>query len=543
MNIISCKNIDEIKGPYINFHLTPVDTLHPYLQVKSQLREGEAGFTRELLSWHRDLINSQNMNKDVMLFEGSRLLTERFENLFFARAAAKVIPTGLSNIYVLGAPKDSLRILAEILSGKLKSKYTFSEFRSDVRSFLSYHYHGIRSILPNVIRQPKAQDIEVLCFSMWLQGADRRKHFYGSLLDGVESTVYLNVIPGEKAKPDKSYGFSTSRVSIINSIQILFLLLKVSRLPWKALKGGPFLGSRSFQRSYVHKYFKTPYQAALVYCHLKDHLKRNTVKNLIFPYEDKIIERAIILAVKESENMIRTIGYAHAAYNENQLYLHRRCSKGLHSSLTPDFIASTGPSQRSWFINYFGYSAEEVKSVGSHRYINADQSLYVEVGERRILVLTALAHELRQFANHIKKFSKFFSSYKIIIRRHPIERSAEDDGIISELKSDFNLIEEEKSLDQQILESNMVIFSATTAGIEAMLLGKVAIYLDMGAGITHNPLAGKNGAEKIPQCSSGAELVVAVKNYHKKDVGKEFKEFAGKVFCPISSENVRDLFL
>ena len=112
-----------------------------------------------------------------------------------------------------------------------------------------------------------------------------------------------------------------------------------------------------------------------------------------------------------------------------------------------------------------------------------------------------------------------------------------------------NLKTNDAPLSEQFEWSDIVLFSSTSAGIEAMLSGRYSIYVDLHDLMKVNPIENKGDISKVTCCSNPIELKETL-NIVKNFSGEEFinaingqVDFARKIYEPIDKNYIiKDLY-
>lgn len=292
-----------------------------------------------------------------------------------------------------------------------------------------------------------------------------------------------------------------------------------------------------------------PITELAVYFAVRRLLKSTGARALIYPYEEKGLERAIVYACRDTAENAKTIGFAHAVYNNGHLYLRR--NDRLIKSPKPDFIASTGAAQRDWLIKWALVRPEQIAFVGSPRY-HARLPLHENFESRpkclRVLILTGMGYELGMLANYLEESAGLFSDCEVLIRRYPYAWQAQQDEGIYRLRKLFkNIRVETGSMLGQLSWCDVVIYSSTSAGLEAMLSGRLAIYAELHDFLILDPMAGKGDPSKIIRCSTPGELKTTLQNIRNMNLQdylmavQRQHEFASQIYAPVDVESLSQL--
>ena len=166
-------------------------------------------------------------------------------------------------------------------------------------------------------------------------------HYYGNMLnnDSFKNALRLyddNVDPYGRIKMIY-YLFRNNynRSHIINYVtikEILLILRMCNKIITQNEKLKKSISSlilenntvKSFPINYVELYkYYSPIKEFIYYYAVKRILESYaSISTLIYPYEEKGIERAILIACNENSKSVKKIGFAHALHSQGHLYLN-----------------------------------------------------------------------------------------------------------------------------------------------------------------------------------------------------------------------------
>lgn len=268
-------------------------------------------------------------------------------------------------------------------------------------------------------------------------------------------------------------------------------------------------------RFFVFDYFETavrpfpPFMEFGAYFAARRLLKRLKTDTVLYPYEGKGVERALLKARHEEAPETRCIAYAHALYNPGLLYV-RFHHEDLVGPLKPDLIACTGPRMSQWLQTWGRTNPDRIAVIGSSRYCDP-LPLPIRRSSLRILILGGLAHELDRLADFLNDDHQLFENCQVTVRTYPYSWQEEQNDSIGRLRRLCSGLREDSApLKDQLHECDVAVMSATSAGIEAMLSGRPVISLDLHGLINLDPLEGKGDLSAIPRCSSPRDLKKAL---------------------------------
>lgn len=147
------------------------------------------------------------------------------------------------------------------------------------------------------------------------------------------------------------------------------------------------------------------------------------------------------------------------------------------------------------------------------------------------------------FVNLIKKLTKDFPKYRIIIKPHPTENVLDWEKKFKEKKYSNVLIDNKYDLTAYIAASNCVIFSESTAGIQSVIMGKKAISYNLKNNVTFRNFANKCA----PQTSNYDFLLKYLNenyNYEKSKYKNKIKDrfyITKKTSSKIIMQNIKKI--
>jgi hypothetical protein len=229
---------------------------------------------------------------------------------------------------------------------------------------------------------------------------------------------------------------------------------------------------------------------------------------LWYAYEEKPIERAMLAVCAGARSPVLTVAFAHAAYSTGHRYLRRTPGEG---PARPDLVAATGPATAKWLIRWAGVPGASVRVVGSPRAscVAPAGVLNGTGGLVRVVLLVGPGSEIGSMANLVEDDPDLFQDCELTIRQHPYAwRTEQKEGLDRLRALGVRLSQGSGNLASDVAAARITLFSATSAGLEAMLAGRVSIRVALGDFFDADPILGKipDAGEALPRCSSAAEL-------------------------------------
>jgi hypothetical protein len=232
-----------------------------------------------------------------------------------------------------------------------------------------------------------------------------------------------------------------------------------------------------------------------------------------YPYEEKGLERALLMACASASKPITTIGFAHAAYNSGHLFL-RELPTDQTRPPRPSVLAAAGPGFGPWLAGENG-RRDVVVTVGSPRWMGAAAvSRSRQAGAPlKVLFLTGFPTELLELAEWSDRCPDLFAGCEVTIRPNPQEWHLEQQAAFARLCGAASVtMAGDVPLHRQIDAADVVLFCATSAVAEAIWHGRVAVFVEVSDLWVTDPLHGDAMAAGVPRCATPAELKEALRD-------------------------------
>jgi len=556
--------------------------------VRNVVSKFEDDWLVNIESWHRRISDqATKLTKWWWLYQGSRLIVWQTVSSFslkpilFSLAIIEISNQNpKKNIYVLAANEELITYICEWADRYNKriveSSKTINKFNS---FFINLKQNGL--LLLNIFKKTlfyiliillqkrqKVEETSVLVHSSIISNQlldSNGDHYFGTMLDKIKSLgkkdvtwLYNDLRINKKlayTKLDKLNRQAYFNTDLFRLSDVLFGLYEgiKSYIPLKKLiKIENMLEFDSMQFSefpkiYIRKLVLSsiPIYELMLYRQFSRLLNVTKATRLIYPYEEKPIERAMLLAVKDSNISIKTIAFAHGGYSKGHLYIKRECK---NEPPRADLIAVTGDAQNERF-HQLGIPKDQLVIVGSPRYVENEMDFSNNKENfNRILLICGFGFELRIFASFLVENRNILNGYKLTVRRSPHSWVKEQDDAEKMLRDagiEYNV--ESKNLFDQIDESDIVFFESTTAALIAVLRGKLAVRLNLNDIISTQHFYGKfsNGEFKYRKELKDLKLILdefcslTRSEYIKRN--KEQRETIKHLYSPIDSSAVNKL--
>lgn len=492
------------------------------IDVAPTLSSQQEQYFSSIEKWHTDLcVIGTHRLKWWWLLPASRLILWHppiWKPLVFALAVIKELEafTG-QDVYLVGCPAEVGEYLKEFspklqIHNEFKIKNTFLHTLKNLILSFKYVFEVLIYILSHKKRrQGIGEDSPVIVWSYELNGnagqAHVKDHFYGDMFnaDVFEHPVHRIFYdsPRNASKTSFSKNSSRGRSFIYDWIGVSewWSLVKFCFSEWvsrRATRLAPTFVMNGFSSNQFAGNFTSeliighvPYIEFTALLGMKNVLKELSPRALIYPYEEKCIERALLMAVEGSMSSTVTIGFAHAVYNNGLMYLRRR-SKAKANPPSPDKLLVTGPALKRWLVDWAGWDGRDLVVTGSPRYQRMIESVSNEALENRllrILILIGQGYEATILSNQVQNNPKVFDKCEVTIRPYPYSWQKEQDEAYARIKKISKDVQVMGgTLAEQLSWCDIAVYCSTTAGLEAMLSGRLTVYLDMNHIFSLNPI-------------------------------------------------------
>ena len=559
--------------------------------IREIVRLNEDAWLSEIDTWHRELSEqATELTRWWWLLPGSRLILWRtitsfsLKPILFALAVINLCnrqSTGI--IWIVGAPDELVEYLSEWSSNeklrrikdtraRTRMNYSNSRIFATVKFWLKLA-RQIALLLRHVtFRERKcAGPASVIVNSLVLNPdliQSNGDHFFGHILDHIEGLSNSDII---WLYSDTGINYREARSKLADIGRNFYFISDFFRWPdlWFALRVGyitnqalrkllnapsPLRAGGVVVTEFSHSFLANlavgniPLFELILYKQLSRVLRESGTKVLIYAYEEKPMERAMLLAVRDFAPEIKTIGFAHGAYSKGHLYM-RRASYG--EPPRPNFVTVTGRIARDNFEKA-GVPPGQIVFIGSPRHhdLVKDTPSSCSKTRRQLLILIGHGFELRILATLIESKPDLFSKYDLVIRRAPYSWIKEQDAAELRMQAEGIIYRcEGGDLITQIDESDIVIFESTAAGMEAALRGKMVIQFNLSDIVSTNHFYGSGDHDEIKYCHNADELEILLKDiatltpsqYTIKT--KRQRELAEGLYSPVDQAAIGNLLI
>jgi hypothetical protein len=542
--------------------------------VRAHCHVHQAEWADALTRWHDELMDvAVAATPLAWLLPGSRihLWQEAMRPFVFALgllAHFQEEPGG--EVLALGCPREVGEYARELSGGSIDVVDT----RSPLNAARVFYRGSVRRILvaASVLRRlrpawrhrtPQRTEVDLLVVSLALSARSVREggdHYFGRVFDWTElRTHWLYQLGGSSERrgieaalhaSGKAVSFDHRLVSWGDVCRVLAGAVHIRRR-MQALSGNVpqiHIGgvvSQLFPRRFFRDLFlqAAPLGELLLYRAMIRLVRTVSPRAVCYPYEEKGLEHALLMASALASRPIRTIGFAHSACNAGHLYL-KESSIDRARPPRPDVLAASGSGFVQWLSDDLGRRDVAV-SIGSPRWTETANGAGTRRRDAplRVLVLTGFGYELSELCDWIEQCPSLFERCEVTIRPNPNDWHEEQRAAFARLRGASSVtVASEGALEAQVDAADVVLYCSTSAVGEAMWRWRVAVYVELSDLWITDPLHGKADAAIVPRCTTPAQLKQTLRDIAAMDeaayagAAAAQRLLAGHIYAPFDRQ-------
>lgn len=268
------------------------------------------------------------------------------------------------------------------------------------------------------------------------------------------------------------------------------------------------------------------------------------ISHCLYPFENRSWEKMLIMGLRDGSPSSRLVGYQHAAVTLG--HTNFILIDGEASVLPlPDAVLTTGEITKGWFEQE-GNFPDGVFKTGCALRQSDRLDLPIKKQSKKITnILFVLATSLQEYANAILLIEPAFvvrPDWDIQIRPHPSLWPLEYATDIIGMEAPWFFSENTGPLSQALEWADVVLYSSSTVGIEALLRGIPVIYVDLGFFLDTDPLFDWNEFKwHVRNPTELEEAVVDIDNLSEQSFVRFQQagiDYANSYLKPISKEAI-----
>lgn len=273
---------------------------------------------------------------------------------------------------------------------------------------------------------------------------------------------------------------------------------------------------------------------------LSKRLKCNT---FTYPFENHSWEKMILFGLRKFSSNTYTIGYQHSSLLLRELN-HFPSKKEEKIIPLPHKIITVG-NETKRILEKYGHYAEGIIHPGcALRY----EYLFKKKMKKCILtkkILVAFSTDAEESSNLLTFLIKSFekeTTISLLIKPHP-DIPIENIETCQKLPKNFEIITD-KSIEELLMEIDLLIYCGTTVCMEALMMGIPLIYIDINKFYDCDPLFECNHLKwTVKHEKDLIETINKIydmddKNFKKQQ--KQAKEYMKDYFSPVNNKGLRE---
>ena len=548
------------------------------IDVRAHCHVHQTEWADALTRWHDELMDvTVAATPLAWLLQGSRihLWQEAIRPFVFALgllAHLREEPGG--EVLAIGCPREVGEYVRELSGGSIDVVDTRSPlnvarvlFRRSVRRILEAA-SVLRRLRPAWRHRTPRTEVDLLMVSLALSARsvrERGDHYFGRVFDQTElRTHWLYQLGGSSERhgieaalhaSGRAVSFDHRLVSWGDVFRVLATAVHIRR-KMQALSGSvpPIHIGGVISRLFARRFFRdlflhaAPVGELILYRAMIRLVRTLSPRAVCYPYEEKGLEHALLMASALASRPIRTIGFAHSACNAGHLYL-KESSIDRARPPRPDVLAASGSGFVQWLSADLGRRDVAV-SVGSPRWTETSDGGRTRRRDAslRILVLTGFGYELSELGDWIEQCPSLFERCEVTIRPNPHGWHEEQRAAFARLRGASSVtVASAGSIEAQVDATDVVLFCSTSAVGEAMWRGRVAVYVELSDLWITDPLHGNADAATVPHCRTPDQLKQTLRDIAAMDeaayarVAAAQRFLAERIYAPFDRERFCEL--
>ncbi|MBF0311679.1 MAG: hypothetical protein HQL56_19380 [Magnetococcales bacterium] len=347
------------------------------------------------------------------------------------------------------------------------------------------------------------------------------RYYYGDLLDPVPEVSYhavgwVNDPEGKVVSIFESASPWDLLVALGQQIRSLNVIRRFARQGVDCTIAGR--RSTTFWSRYLRSpvFMPAQYFNALLALRAFDKLFRGSAcRQVVYPYEEKGVERAAILACRASG--LRTLGFTPHPQYDSAL-----CLRDLPGSdcPKPDAYGVCGNAYVDQFVNWCRKDAQRVHVWGTRKF--QGETILPKVarapGEAPV-VLLLLSHpnELRLFESWLDAEERLRHGVRYTVRTYKAVGLNAFEAESRSIRGKYPFVSEtEGTLVEDLAACDLAFYCATSAGLSAVVHGRLTVHVTLYDCLAINPFFDRFAGEML-SCSSAARFADCLEMLRQAD--------------------------
>jgi len=221
---------------------------------------------------------------------------------------------------------------------------------------------------------------------------------------------------------------------------------------------------------------------------------RCAVTGWIYPFENRALERAVLLGARDADRHTRLIGCQNAALTPSHLNFMLGRSEAAAVPL-PDAIFTTGDPVREWLVAHGNFPSGLVRVGCAFRQGQARDAAEPVRSHTLRRVLVVLASGIEEYVEMLAFVADAFCGSgpeELRFRPHPEFPFAVAERLVPASRG-IRYDVSTGSLQDDLRWADVVVYASSTVSMEAVARGIPVIHADVGHALNADPLADRTG--------------------------------------------------
>jgi len=284
----------------------------------------------------------------------------------------------------------------------------------------------------------------------------------------------------------------------------------------------------------------------LVYRAIQRFLAKSTAKKIVYPFENKSLEKMILMGVGQSSVSPKTIGYQHASITPRHLNFIFESGEADDTPL-PNKIVTFGELTKQYLTGSGNYPNGLISGACALRQKWGKpyaRNLKKIKSVNLLLVLSSSKVELLRSVKYFQEVLQLNDNIKLGVRPHisfGMELLSPD--LLVWVK-DNALDMSNSSLVENLKWCDMTVYVSSTVALESMMRGRPIINIDIGDYISPDPVLGNpefhytvKSPKELVECVEEVTDLSSVQYIRKMD---KAIAYAKEYFSPITDELIQE---
>lgn len=218
---------------------------------------------------------------------------------------------------------------------------------------------------------------------------------------------------------------------------------------------------------------------------------RIKITRCIYIFENHAWEKMLLLGVRSVSPQTQMVGYQHASVTPGHTNFILQKDEAKVTPL-PDMILTTGEVTKEWLEHEGNYPLGIIKTACALRQSNSMKTELKPRNRQLNQILVAMAHGIQEYVPTLKLLECAFvgvPGYRVRVRPHPSVPLEDAFKVAPLTRQDFYSAST-SSLADDLQWADVVLYSSTTVGLEALAMGIPVVHLDLGTFLDEDPMFG-----------------------------------------------------